>query len=551
MQGVLLMYHNIKGLRTIALYRVSTDKQDEAMQKKSCRDFCETNELKIIDEYTEIDVSGFKTPLKDRYELIKILMRAEKKEFDILLIYNNDRLTRRSDEAPHILQVLSNNEIRVFETSTDAEIKTDSHMDKLINFFNSWTAEFESIKTSMRVKSSFADKNEEGNFLGGLPFGYRLINTNYKNKKGKYINKMIIDENEANIVRKIFDLYINKNMGTVRIANYLNENNYLTRKKKEALDHNIDIKENQCLWRASTITRILRNPVYIGQKAYNKTKSTRDEIVKNKREEYKLQPYNEELKIISNEDFYQAELLLEKRKKRKNVQVSTATISDNALCSGLIYCRCGAKLKTGYSISKYHRKKDNKDIQLKVYYYYCPNSKVNKVKHKEITNKNIYSVLRYDSIIDKIILYELRTFNDRRYKQVFDEKISSNIHTKQNELNNLIKLREKLEKLIIKYEIAIDECFVNGEKDKVDIYINNINRNKAKLTKIDAEIQKLSNHNLNANIKIKTISTKNQDFSSLEDRYSNASLNEKKAILSKIIKKIIISEDEIIIDFMY
>ncbi|GMQ62062.1 recombinase family protein [Vallitalea maricola] len=544
------MYHNIKGLRTIALYRVSTNKQDEAMQRKSCRDFCENNGLKIIDEYTEIDVSGFKTPLKDRYELIKILMRAEKKEFDILLIYNNDRLTRRSDEAPHILQVLSNNEIKVFETSTDAEIKTDSHMDKLMNFFNSWTAEFESIKTSMRVKSSFADKNEEGKFLGGLPFGYRLINTNYKNKKGKYINKMIIDENEANIVRKIFDLYINKNMGTVRIANYLNENSYLTRKKKEALDHNIDIKENQYLWRASTITRILRNPVYIGQKAYNKTKSTRDKVVKNKREEYKLQPYNEELRIISNEDFYQAGFLLERRKKRKNVHVSTATISDNALCSGLIYCRCGAKLKTGYSISKYHRKKDNKDIQLKIYYYFCPNSKVNKVKHKDITNKNIFSVLRYDSIIDKIILHELRNFNNRRYQQVLNERINSNIHIKQNELNNLRLLRGKLEKLIVKYEIAIDECFINGEKDKVDIYINNINRNKAKLTKLDMEIKRLTDYNSDGDRKIK-MNTRNDEFSSLGDRYSNASLNEKKAILSKIINKIVISEDEIIIDFMY
>lgn len=545
------MYHDIKGLRTIALYRISTDKQDEAMQKRSCRDFCETNGLNIIDEYTEIDVSGFKIPLKNRYELIKILMKAEKNEFDILLIYNNDRLTRRSDEAPHILQVLSNNNIRVFETSTDNEIKTDSHMDKLINFFNSWTAEFESIKTSMRVKSSFLDKNEEGKFLGGLPFGYRLINTSLKNKRGKYINKMIIDENEADIVRIIFDLYINKNMGTVRIANHLNENSHLTRKKKESIDHNINVTDNQYLWRASTITRILRNPVYIGLKSYNKTKSTRDKIVKNNRGDYKLQPYNENLRIISNEDFYQAGFLLERRKKRKNVQISTATISENALCSGLIYCRCGAKLKTGYSLSKYHRKKDDKDIKLKVYYYYCPNSKVNKMKHKEVTNKNIYSVLRYDSIIDKIILYELRTFNTSRFQQILNEKINSNIYVKQHELNNLIILREKLKKLINKYEIAIDECFINGEKEKVDIYVNNINRNKDKLIKLDEEIQQLTAYNNDINGKIKRVTNNSNEFNSLEEKYSHASLNEKKAILNKIVDKIIISEDEVIINYMY
>lgn len=543
------MGYDIEGLRAIALYRVSTDRQDEAMQKKSCKDFCLANHVKLIEECTEIDVSGFKVPLKERNELINILMRAERKDFDLLLIYNNDRLTRRSDEAPQILQVLSNNGIRVFETSSNNEIRTDSHMDKLINFFNSWTAEFESIKTSMRVKSAFVEKNERGRFLGGLPFGYRLVRTDEINRKGQLLNIMEVDSQEAEIVKIIFDLYINKNMGAVRIANYLNTNNFYTRKKKYYVNHNMDISYNQYLWRASTIIRILKNPVYIGLKPYNKTRSTRDKVIRNSQDNYKLQPYNEKLILISNDEFHHVQELMQKRKKTKKKPVTTATISDNALCSGLIYCKCGCKLKTGYSYSKYHRKKDNKDIRKKVYYYHCPGYRVNKEKHKEITEKSIYSISKYDTIIDEVILNEIKKFNkDNFIKLLSDMKFAN--YNKQNELDDLILLREKLRNLISKYEIAIDECLSHDDKDKADIFIRNIKRNKDKLIQLDVEIKKLTD---NGSIVEENNKRSNDidEFNDITKMYNSCSLNDKKAIISKLVSRITICNDEITIDFIY
>ncbi|GKX27811.1 serine recombinase [Vallitalea longa] len=540
---------NIKGLRAIALYRVSTDRQDEAMQKKSCQDFCTENHVKLIEEYTEIDVSGFKVPLKERNELIDILIRAENRDFDLLLIYNNDRLTRRSDEAPHILQVLSNNDIRVFETLTNNEIRTDSHMDKLINFFNSWTAEFESIKTSMRVKSAFAEKNEKGRFLGGLPYGYRLIRTNDMNRKGQYISRLVVDSEEAKVVKIIFDLYMNKNMGTVRIANYLNSNNFYTRKKKYYLNHNMKLSQNEFLWRASTIIRILKNPVYIGLKSYNKTRSTRDKVIRNSQDNYKIQPYNKQLRLISDKDYYHVQDLIEKRKKNKNKLFTAATISDNALCSGLIYCRCGCKLKTGYSYNKYHRKKDNKDIKKKVYYYCCPNHIVNKEKHKEITQKTIYGISKYDSIINEVIANEIKDFSVADFNKMLSTIECTN-YNKQYELNSFILLREKLQKLIYKYEMAIDECLLNNDQEKADIFVKNINRNKDKLAKLDIEIQKITDYVDSVKENVKKLKDKCK-FEQLTGIYNSCSLNEKKAIISKLVSKITVCDDEIVIDFIY
>lgn len=539
------MNRDIQGLKAIALYRVSTDRQDEAMQKKSCMDFCSVNKLNLIDEYIEIDVSGYKVPLKERKELLNILIRAEGKDFDLLLLYNNDRLTRRSDEAPYIMQVLSKNNIRVFETSSNNEIKSDSHMDKLINFFNSWVAEFESIKTSMRVKSAFEEKNEKGRFLGGLPYGYKLIYTNEVNKKGKYISKMVIDTQEAKLVREIFDLYINKNMGTVRIANYLNSNNYNTRKRREYLEHNISILDNQYLWRASTIIRILKNPVYIGLKAYNKSRSTRDKIILNSQDSYRLQPYDDDLRIVSDDDYYCVQKLIEKRRKSKHNIVTTATISDNGLCSGLIYCKCGCKLKTGYSYNKYYRKKDNKYVKKKIFYYYCPDYMINKEWHKDVTSKSTYSISKYDSIINKIILNELCTFNQARYNSMVIAMCD--VDNNQDIMNNLVKLREKLSKLIIKYEIAIDNCMLSSDEEKIDIYIKNINRNQDKIHELNREIIRLENDRKN-NISNEVNCSKNNDLVRI---YNNCSLNEKKAIISKMVSKIIICDSEIRIDFLY
>ena len=60
------------GLKAIALHRVSSDKQDLDLQQKAANDFCLEFGLELIDEYFEEDVSGFKTPLSDRVELLKI-----------------------------------------------------------------------------------------------------------------------------------------------------------------------------------------------------------------------------------------------------------------------------------------------------------------------------------------------------------------------------------------------------------------------------------------------------------------------------------------------
>ena len=94
--------------RVYTLYRVSTkgqvEKDDIPMQKEACRNFAESQGWEIVKEFSEKGVSGFKKSAKDRDELQKIQQAAMEGKFDILLVFMFDRLGRRDDETPFIVE---------------------------------------------------------------------------------------------------------------------------------------------------------------------------------------------------------------------------------------------------------------------------------------------------------------------------------------------------------------------------------------------------------------------------------------------------------------
>lgn len=99
--------------RVYCLYRVSTNKQvdydeqntaDIPMQRKSCREFADKMGWQIIREEQENGISGFKVSAANRDKIQLIKDHAEKELFDILLVFMFDRLGRKSDETPFIVE---------------------------------------------------------------------------------------------------------------------------------------------------------------------------------------------------------------------------------------------------------------------------------------------------------------------------------------------------------------------------------------------------------------------------------------------------------------
>ena len=194
--------------RVYTLYRVSTkgqvEKDDIPMQKESCRDFAESQGWEIVKEFSEKGVSGFKKSAKERDELQKIQQAAMEGKFDILLVFMFDRLGRRDDETPFIVEWFTKQGIEVWSVN-EGQQRFDSHVDKLMNYIRYWQASGESLKTSVRTRTRLEQLTGEGHYTGGtVAFGYKRVRLGRVNKKNQEVCDLVIDEAEAEIVRQIF-----------------------------------------------------------------------------------------------------------------------------------------------------------------------------------------------------------------------------------------------------------------------------------------------------------------------------------------------------------
>ena len=168
--------------RVLCLYRVSTKGQvdritdDIPMQRRECMDFiARMDDWTFYDERVEKGVSGYKVSAENRDAILDIRALAEKKKFDVLLVFMFDRLGRREDETPFLVEWFIDHGIEVWSTR-EGQQKIESRSDKLINYIRFWQAGGESEKTSMRVKAAHTQMTSDGLWRGGIaPYGYKLV----------------------------------------------------------------------------------------------------------------------------------------------------------------------------------------------------------------------------------------------------------------------------------------------------------------------------------------------------------------------------------------
>lgn len=244
-----------------ALYRVSTVKQVKKDEEESIpvqaavvkRYIAEHPEWSLVREYTEEGVSAFKRSSEDRDILQQALADAKNGVYQILLVFKADRLSRNSFEYPVMLWRLHQAGVSVVSVADGGkELKVEEQADKLIRFIEGWQAETESKNTSVRVAHAMREHAKEGRWSGGTPpYGFRLSDS----KKGL---PLVIDDHEASVIKEMVRLYLEEDMGGLRIATVLNNRNLLTRKRK--------------LWRDQRVRSVLQNPIIAGLPAYGRTR---------------------------------------------------------------------------------------------------------------------------------------------------------------------------------------------------------------------------------------------------------------------------------------
>jgi len=311
--------------RVYCLYRVSTARQvdytdnnqaDIPVQRKACREFAEKMGWTIIREEQETGVSGYKVSADNRDKLQLIREHAKQKKFDILLVFMFDRLGRKSDETPFVVEWFAKHGIRVWSVN-EGEQRFESHTDRLMNYIRFWQADGESQKTSIRTKTAMGQMVQEGRYRGGtVPFGYKLVPSGQYNKRKHEVYKLQIDEAEASVVRMMFNLCVGSGYGRFKIANYLSSMGIKTRDGKN--------------WHEATVGHILHNVMYIGVLRSGETQS---EIF-------------DDLQIISPKQFNLAQELMHQRVIEHNLQrTAPLNTSGQSLLSGNVFCgHCGSRL---------------------------------------------------------------------------------------------------------------------------------------------------------------------------------------------------------------
>ncbi|MDD6485036.1 MAG: recombinase family protein [Clostridiales bacterium] len=186
----------------------------------------------------------------DRDAIQDLKEAALNKEFNVLLVYMFDRLDRRDDETPFVVEWFAKQGIEVWSTQ-EGQQQFENHTDKLLNYIRYWQVNGESVKTSMRLKTRMAQLTADGIYHGGAtPLGYKAVNLGRVNKKGQSVKDLQIEPGEAEYVKMIFNKTLNEGYGSYRMAEYLNKLGVRT--------HNGS--EFQC----NTINRILKNKLYCG-----------------------------------------------------------------------------------------------------------------------------------------------------------------------------------------------------------------------------------------------------------------------------------------------
>lgn len=313
------------GNRVYCLYRVSTnqqvdhDEKDEAdipMQRLECHKFAERMGWTIIHEEQEEGVSGHKVRAENRDKIQLIKDAARQKKFDIFLVFMFDRIGRIADETPFVVEWFVKNGIRVWSTK-EGKQRFESHTDKLTNYIRFWQADGESEKTSIRTSTRMGQIVESGYFTGGTcPYGYKLVRQGRTNKRGHDLYDLAVNEDEAPLVRLIFDKYVTEGRGAQSIANLLN-----SMKIKNRSGSN---------WHPSSIRGMIKNITYIG-------------ILRSGESRSQVLP---QLQIIDEQLFQAAQEITKQRSgKYEDTRHIPLNIKGTSLLAGNVFCgHCGARL---------------------------------------------------------------------------------------------------------------------------------------------------------------------------------------------------------------
>jgi site-specific DNA recombinase len=311
--------------RAVLYARVSGDDHDEASKLDAqigmCREYAGKQGYTILHEFREDKYSSGAD--LDLPHLNEVLELARAGGFDVLVCRELDRLARDLAKQLFIEDELKRSGVRI---EYALERYDDSPEGGLMKHVRASVAEYERMKIRQRTKRGKRNSVKAGNVTcNGLPpYGYRETTVDGK-------RTLIVHEEEAVVVRTIFQLYLRgngkgKQFGVGGIAQHLTERNIPSPSDRGNTIGN-KVVSGYGHWWHQGVGRILQAPVYRGEWQYGKRTDNPITI---------LVP-----RIISNEEWEAAQVI-----RKKNRRVRKHPGDYDFLLSGAAHCsECGKRMQ--------------------------------------------------------------------------------------------------------------------------------------------------------------------------------------------------------------
>ncbi len=319
------------------------DSESIINQRLLLMDYAISHDMQVVDVYSDDDYSGL---YDDRPEFDRLINDSKLGKFNIVIAKTQSRFTRNMEHMEkylhHDFPLMGIRFIGVVD-GVDTQNAANKKSRQINGLVNEWYCE----DLSNNIRAVFQQKMKAGQFLGAFaPYGY------LKDPTDKY--KFIIDEYAAEVVRKIYSLFLD-GYSTKSICRILQDEgvaNPTVYKQSKGFNYR-NVKSNEFgvkynLWSETTVNRILSNETYIGtlmqgtcKKASYKDKKV---IPVPKDQWYVVEKHHEP--IIDEDTFYKVANLRSKRRVCKNNQCGNKKVH---IFAGKLRCAdCGhTMIKTG------------------------------------------------------------------------------------------------------------------------------------------------------------------------------------------------------------
>jgi site-specific DNA recombinase len=339
-----------------AIYaRVSSEQQREentiASQTASLIEFAKSHDLEVPKDWV-VEDEGYSGATLERPGLERVRDLAAEGQIQVVLAYSPDRLSRKYAYQILLIEEFTRHGV---ETLFVKSPQGDSAEDQLLVQFQGMIAEYERAQILERSRRGKRHRAQAGevSVMSGAPYGYRYIR-----KTDEVPAAYVVDEAEAGVVRRVYEMYTVEGLSIGEITRRLNTEGVPARKASR--------------WERSVVWGVLRNSAYRGVACFGKTRiSARTRVMRPQRRRGTTtpsttaghqRPREEWIEIpvpalVTEESFAHAQELLYQNKIRSRRRTIAPSVAQ-----GLVSCA-----KCGYALSR----TSTQTSARKIHYYKC------------------------------------------------------------------------------------------------------------------------------------------------------------------------------------